>query len=116
MLKSSTDRFDEMNHKQLQLSLLNKQGLLRKRLAAINTDLKCSHSRDWEEQAQERENDEVLEALAKDAANDLNSITIALQKLENNCYGICSHCGETISPQRLAALPYTDRCIYCASE
>ena len=40
-------------------------------------------------------------------------VTEALQRIENNTYGICSECEEPISPKRLAALPWAKYCIAC---
>lgn len=35
----------------------------------------------------------------------------ALQRLDEGTYGICSVCGQPIEPERLEAIPATDRCI-----
>ena len=40
-------------------------------------------------------------------------VSEALQRIENNTYGICSECEEAISPKRLAALPWAKFCISC---
>jgi len=40
-------------------------------------------------------------------------VSEALQRIENNTYGICSDCEEAISPKRLAALPWAKFCIAC---
>ena len=41
-------------------------------------------------------------------------IEAALARMDAGTYGICVSCGETISSQRLRALPYTNACIKCA--
>lgn len=104
-----------MTEEQTRTSLLEKQVKLQERLAAINKDLQQEHSKDWEEQAQERENDEVLEALAAEVSEELKQIAIALHKIDSGDYGICSGCGEDIARERLEVLPDADLCIKCAN-
>jgi RNA polymerase-binding transcription factor DksA len=40
----------------------------------------------------------------------------ALARLEDGEYGDCVDCGETISPKRLAAVPWAECCVECQSE
>ncbi|NLA75673.1 MAG: RNA polymerase-binding protein DksA [Deltaproteobacteria bacterium] len=40
----------------------------------------------------------------------------ALERIENNTYGICETCGEEISEARLEARPVTTECIECKRE
>lgn len=46
----------------------------------------------------------------------LIKINLALEKLENNTYGICSHCGQKIEEVRLKIDQATDLCRKCALE
>lgn len=39
----------------------------------------------------------------------------ALQRSATSDYGRCELCGVTIDPERLRILPYTKRCVRCAS-
>lgn len=50
-----------------------------------------------------------LEANAK----RLRDAQAALGRIEDGNYGICRECEETISPKRLAALPWATLCIEC---
>jgi len=38
----------------------------------------------------------------------------AIERIRVGAYGICQKCGRTIDAERLAAIPYTARCIECA--
>lgn len=40
----------------------------------------------------------------------------ALARLEEGEYGLCAECGESISPKRLAAVPWADYCVACQSQ
>ncbi len=89
---------------------------LEERLNRVEDSLRKTHAKDWSEQAQERENDEVVEQLEESARLELNQIYEALSRAEKNKYGICEVCDGLIRAERLEALPYTNRCFNCASE
>ena len=89
---------------------------LEDRLNRVEDSLRKTHAKDWSEQAQERENEEVVEKLEESTRIELNQINEALSRIENNEYGVCEVCDGPIRPERLEALPYTNRCFSCASE
>lgn len=98
------------------------RGVLEKRLAELSgragrvqADLRRGHSRDSEDRASERENDEVLEGLDREGLRELEQIRAALGRLDRGTYGRCVRCGETIAEDRLMALPYASECIDCAA-
>lgn len=63
------------------------------------------------------ESDQNLSLRLRDRERTLlRKIEKALQKIENNEYGICESCGEKISVKRLEARPVTDYCILCKEE
>lgn len=103
-----------MTKEQLLSRLLEKKEQLAKRVLAIETDFKKGRSQDFSEQATETENDGVLDEIHHEAKIELQQVVEALQRLEHNKYGLCSHCDEVINPQRLQVLPYTNTCINCA--
>ena len=45
----------------------------------------------------------------------LRAIQDALDRIENNEYGICEECGEDIEEKRLMAVPFTKFCFECQS-
>ena len=89
---------------------------LEDRLDRVEDSLRKTHAKDWSEQAQERENEEVVEKLEESTRIELSQINEALSRIENNEYGICEECDGPIRPERLEALPFTNRCFSCASE
>jgi len=46
-------------------------------------------------------------------AKILQAIEEALARIEKGTYGACRDCGESISPARLNAIPWTRVCITC---
>jgi DnaK suppressor protein len=70
---------------------------------------------DFAEQAVQRQNDEVLDALESATAADLAAVQRALKRLADGSYGQCTQCGEAIEPARLRALPMAEHCANCAN-
>ena len=96
--------------------LRKKKGELEDRLGRVETSLRKTYAKDWQEQSIERESDEVVEALDESIRTELSQINAALARVDKNEYGICAVCDDPIPVGRLEALPYTDRCVSCASE
>jgi DnaK suppressor protein len=46
----------------------------------------------------------------------IKKIKKALERIENNTFGICETCGEEISIKRLKARPVTTQCIDCKTK
>lgn len=59
---------------------------------------------------------EISCALAEAESNELNRISEALQKIDNNTFGLCETCNGDIPLARLEALPYAVRCLQCQVE
>jgi RNA polymerase-binding protein DksA len=71
---------------------------------------------DFAEQAVELESGETLVALDREVNAEIREIDHALRRLEDGSYGECAECGESISEQRLQALPFARLCIDCATK
>lgn len=94
--------------------LIGLEKTLDARLAGVAHDLSSKHSADSAEQVTERENEDVLRNLQEETRQELKQVRAAIKRIEVGEYGICSSCGDEISPARLEALPYATRCIKCA--
>jgi RNA polymerase-binding transcription factor DksA len=84
------------------------------RANSIRQDLRRSHSPDFAEQAQQRQNDEVLEALLAEAEAAQRQVAHAQERLAVGNYGQCLRCAEPIAPARLQAMPMAEHCLVCA--
>ena len=80
------------------------------RMQQIDRELDSHDSKDWEEMATEREQDEVLEDLGHSANEELRMIEAAFQRLAEGEYGYCVNCGERIAEERLDLIPATPFC------
>lgn len=86
------------------------------RIQQIDEELDSHNSKDWEELATEREEDEVLEGMGLSAQAEIRMIKAAIARMDAKEYGICVDCGDTISKERLDVLPYTPFCRVCAAK
>ena len=87
---------------------------LQSRLSSLKKDVTQSHSGDSAEQAQERENDEVVDAIGNETILSIRIIMAALERVQNGTYGACDSCGEPIGEARLNATPEATHCLGCA--
>ena len=104
-----------MDKEKRQQALKTKLVDLEKRLAAVTKDVTKTLPSDFAEQATERENDDVLEEIARETQVSIQQLKAALRRLEDDSYGICATCGENIAGERLDALPETTFCVDCAT-
>lgn len=92
---------------------------LNDRLSRITEDVKHADeplSKDFEEQATQTENDQVMDYLGNAARSEIARIKEAIARIDKGEYGICQRCGEPIAKERLRILPHSILCIKCAEE
>lgn len=87
---------------------------LDKRLHDIEDELDSHKSKDWEELAVEREEDEVLEGLGTSGQDEIAKIQAALVRMDEGEFGYCVKCGDEIFEARLEVVPHTPFCQKCA--
>ncbi|MFM8341902.1 MAG: TraR/DksA family transcriptional regulator [Methylomonas sp.] len=106
-------------YQQVRNNLIDMLEELDERLTKITSDVKHEDQpleQDFEEQATATENDQVLDALGNSARVEVEKIKQAISRIDAGTYGVCAACGESINPERLAALPYASLCIACAQK
>ena len=84
------------------------------RLEDVEHELDRPAPKDFEDQATEREGDEVLEGLGHAGEQEIQMILAALRRVADGTYGECVKCGKEILPQRLETIPHTPFCRVCA--
>ena len=104
------------DHIELKSQLEARLASLERRVAGLESDLRSTHSQDWEDRASEISGDEVLEGLEGAALDEIAQIRAALKRIKNGEYGVCHNCAKDIGAERLAALPFALQCINCASQ
>lgn len=106
------------NMENIRDSLVEKRTELLARLSKITSDVRHENQpmeSDFAELAVQRENDQVIDALGEATRRELTQINRALASIENGEYGSCSECGKEIRVERLEVLPYSTKCLKCAS-
>lgn len=104
-----------MSHHARKRALLERLKELTGRIDGIEDALEAPHSKDWEEAAIEREDEEVLERLGESGRAEIARIGSALGRLAEGEYGYCVKCGDEIAPERLDLIPDTPHCARCAA-
>jgi len=56
----------------------------------------------------------VSDAALRNAKRQLNSLQLALTKVDSPNFGNCSNCKKTIQPARLMFMPQSTLCVRCA--
>lgn len=69
--------------------------------------------RDQEQNADEMELYESNLAVDESMKAELEKIEVALSKMEQGAYGLCSNCQKEIPLERLRAYPQADTCLDC---
>lgn len=100
----------------LKKELIKKEKELHARMEQLK--IEASHhgnpiSADFEEQAVEREGEDVIEEVGRVTQKELAEIKVALERIENGTYGVCGECGDPIALKRLEALPFVMYCTDC---
>ena len=102
------------DHARLQAQLEERLKELTERAYEIDEDLSELADADWDDNAIEAADDEVLERIGRATVEGIQSIRRALDAIQAGTYGTCAECGEKISVERLEALPEATRCTRCA--
>lgn len=106
------------NYQSIKNKLLLRRNKILERLGRVENHLRHTEKpleADFAEQAIERANDQVLEALDENMRQEVLQIDHAINLMEKGKYGVCEFCHKPIAEKRLEALPYTNLCINCAS-
>ena len=102
------------NHDEHRRMLTARKEELHSRLVTIEDELDDPLPKDFEDQATELEDDEVLQTLGENGVQELRQIEAALDRIDQGTYGVCLNCGNPISDERLAAVPHAALCRDCA--
>lgn len=100
-MKSDTIRKAELEKRRAELQA---------KLREVDLGLDPTGTKDWDDQAIEHADDEVLEGIGEAGVIEIRAIDAALQRLEEGEYGFCVVCGARIAEERLDVLPYTPFC------
>ncbi len=86
-----------MDTKKIKSALEAKLKELEERAEGIEKNLSAPPNPDWEENAKESEDDEVLANLGDLTTDDIRHVKLALSRIESGDYGICVSCDGKIT-------------------
>ena len=104
-----------VDNEKFKAKLLRRRKELALKIDDIEDQLDDPKDPDFEENAVEREGDEVMEIQAHSAFDEIKGIDAALERIEIGEYGICVSCHNEISEERLMAVPHAALCRNCMS-
>ncbi len=94
--------------------LIERKETLAHLLNRVENSARRKLDKSFEEQAIQRENEEVLTSLDDSLNDEFEQIEKALYRMEKGEYGKCEECGKQISAKRLEVVLYANSCIKCA--
>ena len=103
------------NTEGIRQTLTDRKERLEELLGRVEVSARRQFDKSLEEQAIQRENEQVLTHLDESLNREFVEVQRALAKLDVGDYGICENCGTSIAPKRLEAIPHASLCIGCAS-
>jgi RNA polymerase-binding transcription factor DksA len=104
---------------QLRLRLIGRQRELLAEVQGIENDLSWieeTREAEYVERGQEEAAARLLGVLEEHDQAELRAILAALDRIDNDNFGVCTECGDPIDGGRLEALPATPFCLGCAEE
>jgi RNA polymerase-binding protein DksA len=103
------------SHQKLRRELAERLEQLRARQQKIEADIRRRRNPDWEDQALEAENDDVLADIEDRDLREIGQLEQAIERIDAGTYGECASCGAAIPEARLAAMPAATLCVRCAA-
>jgi len=101
--------------RRLGLSLMR----LRKEIAAVRKQREDDGTRavfDRKDEADARAQAAIADAEVERDMAELREVRLALQRIGDGSYGVCTCCGADIGAERLIAEPQAGRCIACQEQ
>ncbi len=115
MSKKMLKKFEELIHKELQESVAYLDNVSRdqsKGARESSGDL-SSYAYHQADQGSDTNLMEQTVMMMEKEREKIRLLKEALQKIDNETYGICEMCGEKIDETRLEIIPYAKYCIDC---
>ncbi|MBK8812625.1 MAG: TraR/DksA C4-type zinc finger protein [Acidobacteria bacterium] len=104
------ENFDEIRQ-----TLVERKVKLAELLGRVEVSARRQFDKSLEEQAIQRENEEILTQIDDNLNLEFVQVERALARLDAGDYGFCENCGDKIASNRLQAIPQTSFCLKCAA-
>lgn len=102
-----------MNIAEIKDSLVTEREIILTKLSGNDLSVDDSETPDPVDLAVSNYSKNVMLALSENESRQLDLIDEALERIEDEEYGICQNCEQEINPKRLAAVPWARYCLRC---
>ena len=99
--------------KKIKEKLLNERELLIEKLKGNDLSIDDSETPDPVDLAVRNYSKNVMLAVSENESRQLLLIDEALQRIDDEEYGLCQNCEQAITPKRLEAIPWARYCLNC---
>lgn len=102
-----------LNLEEIKEKLIAERALLIEKLKGNDLSVDDSETPDPVDLAVRNYSKNVMLAVSENESKQVTLIDEALQRIEDEEYGLCQNCEKEINPKRLAALPSARYCLDC---
>lgn len=103
----------KLNLKKIKEKLLAERELLIEKLKGNDLSIDDSETPDPVDLAVRNYSKNVMLAVSENESRQLLLIDEALQRIDDEEYGLCQNCEQAITPKRLEAIPWARYCLNC---
>jgi DnaK suppressor protein len=102
-----------LNLKEIKENLVAEREVISRKLNGSDLSIDDSETPDPVDLAVSNYSKNVQLALSENESRQLDLVNEAIERIDDEEYGVCQNCEEEISPKRLAAVPWARYCLDC---
>lgn len=99
--------------KEIKDKLLHERDTILRKLSSKNLSIDDSEMPDPVDLAVNNYSKNVMLSVSENESRQLSLVNEALERIEDDEYGLCQNCEEEINPKRLNAVPWARYCLSC---
>ena len=103
----------KINTKKIKEQLIAEREAIADKLRGKDLSVDDSETPDPVDLAVRNYSKNVMLSVSENETRQLTMVNDALDRIEDDEYGICQNCEKNVNPKRLAALPWAMYCIEC---
>ncbi|QQS39606.1 MAG: TraR/DksA family transcriptional regulator [Acidobacteriota bacterium] len=103
----------KLNLKEIKQKLIEERDTILSKLSTNDLSVDDSETPDPVDLAVRNYSKNVMLAVSENESKQLTLINEALERIEDDEYGLCQNCESEINPKRLNAVPWARYCLDC---
>ncbi len=103
----------ELNLEEIKEKLITERDVIIGKLSSKDLSIDDSEMPDPVDLAVKNYSKNVMLSVSENESKQLVLINEALERLEDDEYGLCQNCEEEVNPKRLNAIPWARYCLNC---